>query len=144
MKTARWLWVGLLIAWVAWAFVGPRVFAQSAGNPEIALRTAISHAGFAAKADAVSGVTLHLQHVVNCLVGTQDKLFQAAAGNPCQGQGNGVLPDLKAKMGQDLQYYEAWWVAQVASQAIASKDYQAAKAAAHIAGLILQDAVKGK
>jgi hypothetical protein len=144
MKKAKWVCLGLLVLGLALALVESGAFAQSAGNPEAALKTALSHAGFAAKADAVGAVTLHLHHVLNCMVGTQDKRFNATAGNPCQGQGNGALPDIKAKAGQDLQYYAAWWVVEIANQGIASKNYLEAKAAAHIVGLILQDATKAK
>ena len=55
-----------------------------------------------------------------------------------------ALLDLKAKTGQDLQYYQAWWVAQIANQGITSNNLQEAKAAAQIAGLILQDATKAR
>jgi hypothetical protein len=144
MTKADWLWSGLLVLGWALACVASWAFAQSPGNPEMQLKTAIAHAGFAAKADAVNGVTLHLHHVLNCMVGPQDTRFDTVAGNPCQGQGNGALSDIKPKTGQDLPYYEAWWVAQIASQGIASKNLQEAKAAAHIVGLILHDATKGK
>jgi len=142
-KALRLRWV-LLPLMSALAFASAWAFAQSAGSPDAELRTAMAHAGFAAKADALDGVTLHLRHVLNCVVGPQDRQFNAGAGNPCQGQGNGALPDLKAKTGQDLQYYQAWWVAQIANRGIASNNLQEAKAAAQIASLILQDATKAR
>ncbi len=144
MKKAQWLWTGLLATVVALAFAGTWAFAQSAGNPEAEIKTAIAHAGYAGKADALNGVHLHLHHVLNCMVGPQDKMFDAAAGNPCKDQGNGALPDIKAKMGEDTQYYEASWVAQIANQGITSNNLQEAKAAAHVANLILEDAAKAK
>jgi len=127
---------------VVLALVGAWAFAQSAGNPETELKTAMAHAGYAAKADALNGVHLHLHHVLNCIVGPQDKLFDAAAGYPCKDQGTGVLPALMGKM--DQQYYEAALIAQIASQGIASNNLQEAKAAAHVAALILQDAAMAK
>ncbi len=96
------------------------------------LKTAITHAGFAQKYDTMKEVTLHLHHVVNCLVGPNDKLFDAGAGNPCQGQGNGILSDIKAQTGEDQQYQVAWWLAHLADQAITMGNLQQAKAAAHI------------
>jgi len=144
MEKMRCLRSALLPMLLGLAFAAPWALAQSAGNPEAEMKTAMAHAGFAAKADSLDGVTLHLRHVLNCMVGPQDKLFNAGAGNPCQGQGNGALPDLRAKTGQDLQFYQASWVAQIASQGIASSNLQEAKAAAQIAGLILQDATKAK
>jgi hypothetical protein len=68
------------------------------------LKTAITHAGFAEKYDSMKEVSLHLHHVVNCLVGEGDPMFDKASGNPCQGQGKGIMPDIKAKMGQDQEY----------------------------------------
>jgi hypothetical protein len=104
----------------------------------------MTHAGFAAKYDALKEVSLHLHHVINCVVGPQDKMFDAAAGNPCQSQGNGFLPDLKVKKGEDAQYYQVQWVARIAGQAIASNNLQEAKAAARIASLVLEDAAKAQ
>jgi len=96
------------------------------------LKTAITHAGFAQKYDTMEEVTLHLHHVVNCLVGPNDKMFDAGAGNPCQGQGNGILSDIKAQTGEDQQYQVAWWLAHLADQAITMGNLPQAKAAAHI------------
>ena len=39
---------------------------------------------------------IHLQLVINCLEGPNGRHFKAAVGHVCQGQGNGILPDLKA------------------------------------------------
>ncbi len=137
-------WIGLLAVVAALALVGTWAFAQSAGNPDTEMKTAAAHAGYASKADALNGVHQHLHHVLNCVVGPQDKMFDTAAGHPCKDQGSGVLPDLKAKSGEDGQYYEASLVAQIANQGIASNNLQQAKAAARVASLILEDAAKAK
>jgi hypothetical protein len=131
----------LLTCALAWVLAGSGV-ATAAGDPAVELKTATTHAGFAAKYETLKEVTLHLHHTLNCLVGPQDKLFDAAAGNPCQGQGNGYLPDLKAAKGESSQYYAAWWAAQVAGQAVASNSLGEARAAAHLIGLALADAAK--
>ena len=149
MERVRWFLGGFLTLVLALAFGGSWALAQSAqmaaaGNPDAELKTAITHAGFAGKYDALKEVSLHLHHVINCVVGPQDKMFDAAAGNPCQSQGNGFLPDLKAKKGEDAQYYQVQWVARIASQAIASNNLQEAKAAARIASLVLEDAAKAQ
>ena len=61
------------------------------------LQTAFFHANeLAQKAPTIAGVLQHVQHVVNCLEGSAGKNFNPAAGYPCQGQGNGIIPDLKA------------------------------------------------
>ena len=96
------------------------------------LKTAITHAGFAAKYDSQKEVSLHLHHVLNCLVGSSDKMFDTGAGNPCQGQGNGILSDIKAQMGENQQYQVAWLLAQMASQVLSMGNLQQEKAAAHI------------
>jgi hypothetical protein len=57
------------------------------------LSTAATHAGLASKAADLRGVHMHLQHVVNCLGGPNADGYDAAPGNPCRDQGNGVIPD---------------------------------------------------
>jgi hypothetical protein len=106
------------------------------------MKTAIAHAGFAEKYDSMNEVSLHLHHVVNCLVGANDPMFDKAAGNPCQGQGNGILPDIKAKMGEDQEYQVAWWLARMGSDAIKMGNLAQAKAAAHIINVQLTSMAK--
>jgi hypothetical protein len=61
------------------------------------LQTAFFHANeLAQKAPTIAGVLQHVQHVINCLEGSGGKNFKSAAGYPCQGQGNGAIPDLQA------------------------------------------------
>lgn len=60
------------------------------------LTTAKTHAGFAAGAGTLNGVQQHTGHAVNCLVGRADRRYDRKWGDPCEGQGNGVLADLKA------------------------------------------------
>ena len=63
------------------------------------LATAITHAGFAGDGQSVGYVRTHLGHALNCLEGTKGKNFNAAWGNVCQGQGNGILVDLASTAG---------------------------------------------
>ena len=136
------LGVGILLGCaVAWLLLQSSL-ATAAGDPSVELQTAMTHAGFAAKYEALKEVTMHLHHTLNCLVGPQDKLFDAAAGNPCQGQGNGYLPDLKAAKGENNAYYDAWWAAQIAGQAVGSSSLGSAKAAARIVSSVLEGAAK--
>jgi hypothetical protein len=60
------------------------------------LVVAANHAGFAAKADNVATVHMHLHHVVNCLVGPTGKGFDVGSGNPCAKAGNGAIPEASA------------------------------------------------
>ncbi len=70
--------------------------ARSDADPAKEMSTAATHAGLAAKAAPDIKMThMHLQHVVNCLVGPKGKGFDATPGNPCNGQGNGGIPDTK-------------------------------------------------
>ena len=119
----------------------PAPSAAGAGNLPLELQTALTHAGFAAKYDSLNEVTLHLHHVLNCLVGPSDtKMFDAAAGNPCQGQGSGILVDIQG-MGTG-KYNEAWWAAHLADQAIMMKNLDQAKAAARIITLVLSNVAR--
>ena len=122
------------IALLATLTFGPQaMFAADMGLAS-ELKTAITHAGFAEKYETQKEVTLHLHHVINCLVGPNDKMFDGSAGNPCQGQGNGILADIKGSMGEDQQYQVAWWLAQLADKAISMGNLQQQHAAAHIIG----------
>ncbi|MGD8379779.1 MAG: hypothetical protein PVI56_09225 [Gammaproteobacteria bacterium] len=73
------------------------------GNARAEIDTAITHAGFAAKMKETDQIHLHLHHVVNCLVGPNGKQFDASAGNPCKGKGEGALNDAGADMSLKLQ-----------------------------------------
>lgn len=67
------------------------------------LKTAIFHSSeLAQKGSSIAGVQLHLQHTINCLEGPKGAHFKAAAGYPCQGQGNGIIPDLQAAAAQGV------------------------------------------
>lgn len=129
MGRPLWGTLGLAVAVLVFAIQG--TFAAEMGMAE-ELKTAITHAGFAAKYDTLKEVNLHLHHVINCLVGASDKMFDKAAGNPCQGQGKGIMPDIKAKMGADQEYHVAWWLAHMAEDAVKMGNLAQAKAAAHI------------
>jgi hypothetical protein len=134
MLMSRWWMLGLAVAVLAFGAQGTS--AQEMGM-KAELKTAITHAGFAAKYDTLKEVTLHLHHVINCIVGPDDKMFDKAAGNPCQGQGKGILADIKAKMGEDPEYHEAWWMAHIASEAISMGNLAQAKSAAHVISVVL-------
>ena len=135
MRTARWLVLGTVLAGFAAAGAQPSPAAMTGMADEI--KTAANHAGYAEKYDSMKEVSGHLHHVLNCLVGPSDKRFDKAAGDPCQGQGNGILPDIKASMGEDQEYQVAWWLAHVAEQALTMGNLAQAKAAGHIINIQL-------
>ncbi len=102
--------------------------AMMGGDVKKELQTAYYHASeLAQKGNAVATSKLHVQHVINCLEGTAGSNYKQEAGYPCQGQGNGILPDLKAassaKMpGADKALKEATLAWTLAVQAVAKND----------------------
>jgi hypothetical protein len=149
--TARW-WIGapvLLLILSSTTAVGvaqyqtPRDYGPqpSVTGLQTEVKTALTHAGFAAKYDTLKEVTLHLHHVVNCLVGPKDQMFDASAGNPCEGQGNGITADLPASIGKDASN-EARWSARIAGEAAAMKTVDEARSGAHVVILALDDLQK--
>jgi len=70
--------------------------AMMGGDVKKELQTAIFHASeLAQRGNAVAASKLHVQHVINCLEGPNGANFKTEAGYPCQGMGNGIVPDLK-------------------------------------------------
>lgn len=63
------------------------------GNAQTEISTARAHAMMAQSANTVAMAHTHLHHVINCLVGPGGQGFDATAGTPCKGQGNGAIPD---------------------------------------------------
>jgi len=68
---------------------GP-VLADVAGE----ITTAATHATLAGEATALSGVQMHLHHVLNCLVGAGGKGYDGKQIDPCKGAGSGAIPDM--------------------------------------------------
>jgi hypothetical protein len=95
--------------------------------------TASKHAGFAAAATDMKDVQKHMHHVLNCLVGPNGKGFDESFGNPCNGQGQGAIPETadaatKTKLESALT---------VTRQAVSTTDVAAAKkGAADAAGML--------
>jgi hypothetical protein len=88
-------WV-IIVAFVLSYAVPPTGAAMMAADLKKELQTAMYHASeLAQRGDSVATSKLHVQHVINCLEGPSGADFKAAAGYPCQGQGNGAIPDLK-------------------------------------------------
>lgn len=87
--------------------------ALSAGGAQKEIETAMKHAQFAAKISTLEQTHLHLHHVVNCLVGPDGQGFDAKAGNPCKGQGNGAINDAKAGSDQQKLLKDALVVANI-------------------------------
>lgn len=84
-----------LVVGITCALAGGFAFAASAQSHSAKdeINTAHAHAMMAESANTVAMAHTHLHHVINCLVGPGGKGFDAAAGTPCKGQGNGAIPD---------------------------------------------------
>jgi hypothetical protein len=98
--------LGVLLTGVVWATAAndndspaqQPVMAQ-AGDVKAQIKTAITHAGFAAGGSTLSYVEQHLGHALNCIEGTKGRNFNQSWGHVCQGQGNGIRVDLKSAPG---------------------------------------------
>lgn len=89
----------LLAAATAWGQSGdygsPSTPQAQANKAQTQLATAITHAKNAAGSAAMAGAVSHLGHVLNCIEGTKGKNFNASWGHVCQGQGDGILTDIR-------------------------------------------------
>ena len=124
------IWIAIVGAIVVIAT--GRVWAQppAAGDVKQQLRTAITHAGFAANGNAAGYVQQHLGHALNCLEGTKGANFNQAWGHVCQGQGNGIVVDLKSAAGGSDFVLLAQQARALALAGVKSKNLNEAKFAA--------------
>ncbi len=108
-------------------------FAQSQATQEVS--TAHAHALLAQGQTTVTAAHTHLHHVINCLVGPDGSGFNAAAGNPCKGQGNGALKDSanNAALQEKLKSALADARSGLKSDSLNTVQQDAAKAAAALA-----------
>lgn len=95
--------------------------------------TAAQHAGMAAGSADIKMVHMHLHHVVNCIVGPTGDGFDKAAGNPCDGKGNGALMDGGADKKMALNDALAKAKAGIASDDLAESKKLAGEAQAALA-----------
>lgn len=127
----------LLLGGAALALASSLALAQGAMEQEVT--TAITHARLAAQQDSADKVHLHLHHVINCLVGEQGDGFNADAGNPCHGMGNGALNDAPKNSTESHKLVRALGTAQ---SGLEQDDAKKAAVRAHAAEAILQSIVK--
>jgi hypothetical protein len=82
------------------ALVGTLLVASTAlaqgGDAAKELATAREHAQLAEASQSVAVAKMHLHHVINCLVGPHGRGFDASAGNPCKGMGDGAEKDAQS------------------------------------------------
>lgn len=134
-RMSRWGWMSL-IGLALFFGLNSSAFAGSYAKQ---LRTAFAHAGYSSKSKDAKMVHLHLYHTINCLEGRDGKDFNAAAGNPCKGQGNGALtdisghPEIKTLMRQALS---------LATTAVGITAYQPSRRVALAVDELLQEAIR--
>ncbi|HEX7324251.1 MAG TPA: hypothetical protein VF292_02715 [Rhodanobacteraceae bacterium] len=123
-----------LVAAIACALAGGMsvaAFAQSS-SAQTEINTAHAHALMAESATTVAMAHTHLHHVINCLVGPKGAGFDAAAGVPCKGQGNGAIPDSASDASQHAKLETALADAQAGLKATSLTGIH--KEAAKVAG----------
>lgn len=96
--------------------------------------TAHAHALMAQNAKSVDQAHTHLHHVVNCLEGPQGQDFDADAGNPCDGKGQGALVDSQSNASLQSSLQQALDEARSGLQT--DELAQAQKHAANAAGML--------
>lgn len=124
----------LLVVGISGLLAGGLAFAAAAqtNSAKNEIDTAHAHALMAQTATTVAMAHTHLHHVINCLVGPDGKGFDASAGTPCKGQGNGAIPDSKGNAATHGKLENALAAAQagLAATQLAAAQGDAAKAAA--------------
>lgn len=126
---------------VAVLFSVNNVYANTNARKEI--NTAIMHAGYAKKMTEVNKVHLHLHHVINCLVGSHGAGFDAQAGDPCLGMGNGAINDYNYKVADMVQRDMLQQALENAHYGLMSKRLPIARNAAALALKDLQESESG-
>jgi hypothetical protein len=105
-----------------------------AGDAAKELGAASTHAQLSESSQSVEVATMHLHHVINCLVGPHGTGFDAAAGNPCKSMGDGALKD--SPKGSEM-HSKAVRALAIARRGIAEKDLSAMhKAASEVIGTL--------
>jgi hypothetical protein len=139
----------LLVCFVALATLpssGAMMGMDLVGSIKTQLKTAAFHAGeLAQRGDTVAGTHLHLHHTINCLEGQSGPDYLASAGYPCQGQGNGIIPDLKTAVmhmvpGAQQSLDDANIALKLALQAEGMSDVAQAQPWAHVVATYLMKA----
>lgn len=112
--------------------------AAAAADVKTQLNTAVTHAGFAADGTSLASVQQHLGHALNCLAGKGGKNFNGSWGHVCEGQGNGILVDLKGTAAAAAVMPLAETAEGLALRGVKSTDLTQAKLAAKGTGALLK------
>jgi len=104
--------------------------AAQGANLKQQVSTATTHAGYAADGTSLGYVQQHLGHALNCLEGAKGKNFNQSWGNVCEGQGNGILTDLRTASDGAVFRLVAESAGGLALGGLKSKDLNEAKVSA--------------
>lgn len=107
------------------------------------LRTGIEHARNAAGSGAMAAAVSHLGHALNCIEGTRGKNFNASWGHVCQGQGDGILNDIKASRNAANLMLVLESADSLAVAGVRARDLGAVQNAARGVGALLQIVLDG-
>lgn len=117
--------------------------AQASNKADTQLRTAIDHARNSAGSGAMASAVSHLGHVLNCIEGTKGKNFNASWGHVCQGQGEGILTDIKGARNANNLMLVLEAADNLATGGVKAKDLSAVQNAARGVGALLQIVLDG-
>ena len=76
-------------------------------DPAAELATTQAQVGMAAKATDLPTAQKHLRQALNCLVGPKGADYVASAGNPCQGQGPGLMAATNLDVNKQVKFQVA-------------------------------------
>lgn len=113
------------------------------GKAEVQLRTGIDHAKNASGSGTMATAVEHLGHVLNCIEGTKGKNFNATWGHVCQGQGDGILADIKSAKGAAAVTLVLAAADELATDGVKAKELAAVQNAARGTGALLQIVLDG-
>ncbi len=141
--------LGLLVLGAVLLWGGGLAFAQYDYGPkeqpqattdkaQIQLRTGIDHAKNSAESATMADAVPHLGHVLNCIEGTKGKNFNASWGHVCQGQGAGILVDIKSAKNASSVMLVLDSADSLAIAGVKAKDLAAVHVAARGVGALLQ------
>lgn len=134
--------VGTLVYMTSLAYAqydyGPPPAQAQAGKVETQLRTAIDHAKNSTGSGTLGEAANHLGHTLNCIEGTKGKNFNGSWGHVCQGQGDGILVDIKGARNAANVMLVLEAADSLAVAGVKAKDLGAVQNAARGVGALLQ------
>ncbi len=130
------LWVGGLAS--AQYDYGKEQPQAGADKAQTQLRTGVDHAKNSAGSSTMTTAVTHLGHVLNCIEGTKGKNFNASWGHVCQGQGDGILTDIKSAKNADRVMLVLESADSLAVAGVKTKDLETVRVTARGVGALLQ------